>query len=305
MNTLKSYLLSKGKSTVTIGIIEDTVYEFSNWCEDENIQSKQAVYSEILSYIKALQKRGLKQRTIQMKMNHLGHYFDWLIKLEIRDTHPTKGIKVKGVQRKFLYHIIPMSELETVYEKIQGSEKYLSGTYRCWDKQSHYSRKQYKVIFGLMIWQGLDSGEINRLQVQDLKLREGKIYIAGTRQSNERTLKLESAQLFDLMEYLQTIRPEYQKTNPVPTDLLFVTKNPGATTANRMTTTIQLVNGINSQITSPKQIRASVITYWLKNYNLREAQYRAGHRYVSSTEAYLVNDLEDLQEDITKFHPFG
>jgi integrase/recombinase XerD len=31
----------------------------------------------------------------------------------------------------------------------------------------------------------------------------------------------------------------------------------------------------------------------------------AGHRYVSTTEGYLVNDLEDLSEEITKFHPMG
>ena len=31
----------------------------------------------------------------------------------------------------------------------------------------------------------------------------------------------------------------------------------------------------------------------------------AGHRYVSSTEAYKINDLEGLQEDIGKFHPLG
>jgi site-specific recombinase XerC len=58
-------------------------------------------------------------------------------------------------------------------------------------------------------------------------------------------------------------------------------------------------------VTSVKQIHASVITHWLKIYNLRQVQYMAGHRYVSSTEAYLINDLDDLQEDITKFHPIG
>jgi integrase/recombinase XerD len=31
----------------------------------------------------------------------------------------------------------------------------------------------------------------------------------------------------------------------------------------------------------------------------------AGHRYVSSTEAFLINDLEGLQEEIDKFHPIG
>ena len=31
----------------------------------------------------------------------------------------------------------------------------------------------------------------------------------------------------------------------------------------------------------------------------------AGHRYVSSTESYFANQMEDLQTDIDKFHPMG
>ena len=61
----------------------------------------------------------------------------------------------------------------------------------------------------------------------------------------------------------------------------------------------------HKEIENLKQIRASVITGWLKVYNLREVQYFAGHRYVSSTESYLINDLEDLKEDINKYHPMG
>ncbi|MFY0602265.1 MAG: hypothetical protein JXR03_21510, partial [Cyclobacteriaceae bacterium] len=54
-----------------------------------------------------------------------------------------------------------------------------------------------------------------------------------------------------------------------------------------------------------RQVRTSVITHWLKQYNLREVQQMAGHRYVSSTEGYLVNHIEGLQADIDEFHPLG
>lgn len=30
----------------------------------------------------------------------------------------------------------------------------------------------------------------------------------------------------------------------------------------------------------------------------------AGHRYISSTEAYLVNQIEDLRADIDAYYPF-
>jgi integrase/recombinase XerD len=156
-----------------------------------------------------------------------------------------------------------------------------------------------------MIWQGLGSSELKNLRVDDLKLREGKVYIAGDRRSNERTLKLESVQLLDLLEYLQKTRSYYQKNQTEQSDRVFITKRGGSDLNNRITALLKLLNSINPLITQAQQLRASVITYWLKNNNLRQTQYMAGHRYVSSTEAYLVNDLDDLMEDIGKFHPLG
>ncbi len=58
----------------------------------------------------------------------------------------------------------------------------------------------------------------------------------------------------------------------------------------------------HKEIENPKQMRVSVITNWLRNYNVWEAQYMAGNRCVSSTEGYLINDLEDLQEEVNKYH---
>jgi len=68
---------------------------------------------------------------------------------------------------------------------------------------------------------------------------------------------------------------------------------------------IAKLNLQNSTVSSAKQMRASVITHWLRLYNLRQVQNMAGHKYVSTTETYLVNQVEDLQADIEQFHPIG
>ena len=54
-----------------------------------------------------------------------------------------------------------------------------------------------------------------------------------------------------------------------------------------------------------KQFRVSVMMKWLKQSNLRQVQYLAGHRYISSTEAYQQNEMEGLREEVNKFHPMG
>jgi integrase/recombinase XerD len=67
----------------------------------------------------------------------------------------------------------------------------------------------------------------------------------------------------------------------------------------------QQLNSIEPRIKDLKQIRASVIVKWLKLYNLRQVQYLAGHKWISSTEEYLHSETEGLQEEINKFHPLG
>ena len=57
------------------------------------------------------------------------------------------------------------------------------------------------------------------------------------------------------------------------------------------------------KIKDAKQIRASVINHWLKQYNIRQVQYMIGHKYISSTERYSTNKLETLQEQIELLHP--
>ena len=72
---------------------------------------------------------------------------------------------------------------------------------------------------------------------------------------------------------------------------------------NFMATLMARVRRLNPSVVNVKHIRSSVIVEWLKRYNLRKVQYLAGHRYISSTEWYVDNVLEGLQESIKRFHP--
>ena len=164
----------------------------------------------------------------------------------------------------------------------------------------------------LLINQGLTTPEVANLTLKDLKLKDGNIYIAGSRKSNERTLELKSNQIIELMEYQYTTRNELLKYQKEETDLLFLStpiagklQATGNGELQIWKSLIKDIRKYNPKLINFKQVRTSVITHWLKQYNLRQVQYMAGHRYVSSTEAYLVNQTEDLQADIDQFHPIG
>jgi integrase/recombinase XerD len=304
---LKNYLLKKGCSTNTVkGYVNESV-RFDNWIEKENVPQESVKYGDVLHYIQT-KKKTTKQSTISKIVNSLKHYFDYLQEEGILLENPTTQISIKGVKRKTLYQILKPKELEELYHTFEIPTQTEKNKNQNWFKTSQHTAKRNKVMLGLMIWQGLNAMELFRLSEKDIKLHEGKVFVSGSRRSNERTLKLESVQMMDLMSYIHTTRKELLnqiKKAKEETSQLFISSGKSQRISNVMHKLMEKLKTQNPNIENAKQIRTSVITGWLKQYNLREVQHRAGHKYISSTESYLINDLEDLQEDITKFHPIG
>lgn len=297
-----NYLLSKGFSGSTTGRYKKDAENFIEWIKNENVETETVSYADILHYIQH-KRVTVKQRTISIHVNSIKHFYNYLNTTGQVSDNPTTQIEIKGIKRKILYHTLSKQELESLYNNFELPKTDGPNKNQNWFKTSVLAAKRNKVILGLMIYQGLNSNEIRTLTVTDLKLREGKIYIAGTRRSNERELNLEAHQILDIMEYTLQTRNELLQQTKKQSDKLFTSTGSGEYFNNVIQVLLSKLNKQNSKITILKQIRTSVITQWLKLYNLRQVQYMAGHRYVSSTESYLVNDLEDLQDDITKYHP--
>ena len=297
MSSFKKYLLSKGFRTATSESYNKSLLQYIIWTESNKIEAEQSTYNELISYVQHLKNKGVKQRTVQLNITSLKHYFNWVVKRQLRNDNPTLNINIKGIKRRKLYNVINKIALEKIYHDYEVE--------LINNKEDKNIAKRNKIILGLIIYQGLGTLELNRLEVIDVKLREGKIYIKQSRRSNARTLKLEAHQILDFMEYTLKIRAEILAENNRETDLLFISKGTGNHLQNAIQKLLQKLKKKHKEIESLKQIRASVITNWLRNYNLREVQYMAGHRYVSSTESYLINDLESLQEEVNKHHPIN
>ena len=296
------YLLIKGYSTSTIKSYIRDVAHFTDWSGKENIPIESVSYTDILAYIQSKRKQVI-QRTISMYINSIKHYYNYLNLTGKVSENPTTQIEIKGIKRKILYHTLNKQELESLYNNFELPKEDDLNKNQNWFKSSVLVSKRNKVIVGLLVYQGLNTSDISNLMLQDIKLRDGKVYIAGTRRSNERELNLEAHQMLDLMEYTLQTRNELLKLTGKESNHLFVSTGDGTKFTNMMQKLVMKLNKLNSKLTSIQQLRTSVITQWLKLYNLRQAQYMAGHRYVSSTESYLINDVEDLQDDITKYHP--
>jgi integrase/recombinase XerD len=293
MAVFKDYLLSKGYSSETANSYNKGLLQYLIWTEDQQIEAEQSTYNEVISYVQYLKNKGLQQRSIQQLVNSLKHYFKWVVKRQLRNDNPTSNINIKGIRGRKLYNILSKQELEKLYHDFKNIES------------ESLAKKRNEIITSLLVYQGLNSSELGKLKVTDVKLREGTIYIERSRRSNERTLKLEAHQILDIMEYTLHVRQCILEQTKKETDLLFTSYGNSTRFGSIIYKLLPQLKKINRNVESVNQIRTSVISHWLKNHNLREVQYMAGHRYISSTENYLVNDLEDLQEDINKYHPIS
>jgi len=270
----EDYLKSKGYSHKTIKSEIRNLNNYLNWLCQEGTELEEVGYSDLLAYMKYLQDQGIKQRTIQVYINTLKHYYNHLLESRIIATNPAQDITVKGVKRSKLHHILAPHELQAVYNSYQ-------------DNSPNTTRN--KIILGLLINQGITSEELGKLETKDINLIAGTIRIPGTRKSSEREMELKAHQIIGLSHYVAGIKGErvFEKNM-----------------SNILSNLMYHLRKQHPEI-SVNQIRASVITKWLKQYNLRKAQYLAGHKYISSTEAYQKNDLEGLQEVVQKYHPLG
>lgn len=301
MEEYKNYLIAKGYTAdTTAGMIKFT-NKFLIWINEQGIEITTINYNDITAYIKTTQQRNIKQTSVIKIVINVKHYLNYLVEAGILSSNPALALKIKNTKKKTVYNVLSPEELESIYKTYKVE---LPSTTKAPPQTlNKLARKRNKVLLGLLIYQGIATDDIKNLEVKHLELREGKITIPGTKRSNERILKLEPHQIFDLYDYVNEIRKEILNLTKKQTTSLFISIGTGNRLQNAIQKLTEEIKEQNNNIENLHQVRASIITNWLKQYNKRKVQYMAGHRYVSSTEAYEASNIESLQEDIQRFYP--
>lgn len=262
------------------------VKTFTDWLAAEQLDARAFSYNELLDFIQYLQSQGKSRKTIQHPLGIVRHYCNYLTIERERNDNPAAGVFMKGIIRRLPSNLLSWEEMEELY--------------RQYSKQLNVPLVS-KVILGLLIYQGLAAEEITRLEAVHVHLREGRLFIRAMKRTGERWLPLSALQLIELGEYMQENR---LKTGPL---LVTGRKQRISPTNinNRMQQMMKQLRRLNPRVINAAQFRSSVIAHWLKANNLRQVQYMAGHKYVSSTQRYQRSTLDDLKGDLQKHHPMS
>jgi integrase/recombinase XerD len=272
--------------------------------KEKNQTENQIEYPELLQYINHCKDKNDSTRLINRKLASIRKYYEYL-ELEGKGTrNPASGLFLKGKKSGIPNNLLTKEELQQTYE-----------SYITYDLRT----ARNKAIISLIINQALTTGELQRLEPGNLKLKSGKIEVPGTKSTGGRTLELEANQIIELQEYLLVTRIEILKAlkespnwsgrkvkKPDFTKLetqLFISLNGAVSIKNSLLHLTTALKKINPKIRDLRQLRQSVITEWLKTEDVRKVQYKSGHKHVSTTERYQTNNLEDLQGALNQHHP--
>ncbi|ELR68187.1 phage integrase family protein [Fulvivirga imtechensis AK7] len=283
---------------------------FLEWLQTERLTPEGTTYNDLLQFVNHCKKAGRSTSNINLILISLRHYFDML---QLR-VNPATGLHLRGETRAIPHDLLSANELHRLYE-----------SYPVYNART----QRNKVITGLYVYQGITTRELKKLEPGHIHLKEGKIYLPGTSHTRHksglqpRSLKLRANQILELQEYLLVTRPKIlydlktghrqtqstrkpDKVNwAVIEHQLFISLNGSEKIKSTVSFLMEDLRKINTRVKDGLYIRKSVIVNWLKEKDIRQVQYMAGHSKISSTEKYRAVNLEELEEALKIHHPLG
>ena len=281
----EQFLQQKNIIPKTIARHQREVEKYKFWLQE--IDPINTTKKQVLDYLKYLKEsRKLQNATQNQLLQILKNYYSYL-SIEYGINNPTNFIKIRGIKKKQLRPLFNKEELEQLCDVYY----YYIQEYKPTAKEKRFYPDQNRLLLGryialtLCCYQGLKPKEILVLTKDSFDFRKAKIIIQEHQKGKGRILSLEASQIGVLMQF-------YALEN---TQLI-----PNLNHLEKLNITLKTLSKKHEDL---RQIRSSKIVLWIKQYGLRKAQVLAGHRTINSTEKYLSNNFESLQNDFLNFHP--
>lgn len=207
----RDYLQKKGFSLSTIRQHINYAEMFLEWMEQERLREDQVRYNDLLVFTSQLKEKNFSTNYINRVMLSIRHYYNHLASKDRELTNPAANFYLKGSTRRIIHDVVNYPELERIYLN-----------YRVKDKRD----RRNKVILGVLIFQGVTTEELHRLEVGHVDLKEGTLYVPGRVRRNSRKLPLQSVQVLELERYIKRIRPQLVKKSGSTDRLLSAWRDP-------------------------------------------------------------------------------
>ena len=163
-NKFRDYLQKKGFSLSTIRQHINYSEMFLEWMEQERLRVDQVRYNDLVVFISQLKEKNFSTNYINRVLLSIRHYYNYLAGESREISNPAANFYLKGSLRRIIHDVVSYPDLERIYLN-----------YRVKDKRD----RRNKVILGVLIYQGVTTEELHRLEMGHVDLQEGTLYVPG------------------------------------------------------------------------------------------------------------------------------
>ena len=287
MERFESYLRDQGLRPATARRYRQRLRSFTAFLGQEGLTAAEVDYRDVLLYL-AERREQVEPSTLRHDLVAVRYFMASLVAQGHRPSNPAAQVKLQGETSRLPHDLLTEEQLDQIYEQAP------TGT---------PSQQRNRVIVGLLVYQGLTTGEIERLHLQDVELDKGRLHVHPSAKSAGRVLPLDGGQVLAFYRYVQETRPALLAERGQAVEArLFVSTRGGRALKNTLTELVQGLRRRHGFVKSARQLRASRIVLWLRHENLRQVQYWAGHHSVQSTQRYREADVEALLDALRQVH---
>lgn len=231
----------------------------------------------------------LKPSTIEKRLFAIKSYFKFLEARKAIILDPTIYLTVPKAKPYGTAHLLSEKEIQKLLEK-PNTRKPLG--------------LRDRLIFELFYVTAMRRGELVKLKVSDIDMKEKYIYPSRLKGGRECAIPILPSTYHILEKYLNEARPQILKWIGKP-DIpeVFITTRGTRCSVEHINTLFKRYRGDQKHI-HPHALRHSCATHMLKNgADIRNIQALLGHRSIKSTQRYTRVVVEDLKAAQAKYHP--
>lgn len=290
---VKHLKYEKNLSPNTVRAYEADLQDFLSFLKAQDIEDPLKMDLPVFrSYLKALDEKKYKHRTIIRKYSSLMNFFHFLESNELTE-NPLSQLIAAPKRQKLFYHYLSEDEMERFLKTISGS-----GPIHIRDR----------ALFELLYSTGARVSELANIRLKDMGLKKDEIIVYG-KGKKYRTVYINREAKTWLSRYM-AVRSSFlfvKKDGSYRScDFLFLNNRGGPLSTRMIRKNLNKYMqkaAIEKHIT-PHGIRHSFATHLIEEgAGIREIQELLGHESIFTTQIYTHMNVRKIKKDFSKYHP--
>lgn len=283
--------VEKNASAHTLRAYERDIMQFAAFLQEMGIaEPEQVDVLVIRAYLSRLFAQGNSRRTVSRKLSALRSFFAYLSSRQCVRDNPFMAVSMPRTERLVPSFLYPQ-EVEALLEQI--------------DTTTTLGLRDRALVETLYAT-GIRVGELVKLKVTDLDLKQGIAYVVG-KGNKERLVLLGSYAISAIWQYLHLSRVELLRNNRNAEDCgaLFLNARGGPLSDRSVRRILErYARRSTTRHVTPHTLRHSFATHLLNGgADIRYVQEMLGHENLSTTQMYTHTSREALRKAYLESHP--